>query len=137
MFEITPVPPQSAIRKILAKNSKLSTRERRQGIVGLIQDIAEIMPTHEMSEIILRELETNEYLHKAIEKIQGPEFQAVSEAILAMPEFADLSEKMKSVGIPVDCLMYQLQNLLGWKPSPCDCLASGQIEIDASGEECQ
>lgn len=92
------------------------------------------MPIDEMSAIINKEMETNVYLHRAIAKLQGPEFQAVANGIQAMPEFKDMLENMRSVGLPVDCLMYQLETMLGWESSPCACLASGQMEIIISEE---
>lgn len=97
------------------------TSRRRPGLVGLIEDIMEIMPNEEMARIFTEAYEHNEYVRRAVAKIRGDEFRSVAEAIEAMDEFADLKQRMRALGVDVDCIVCGLKWTLGWLPEECQC----------------
>lgn len=105
LFEIRPHPR-------IARRSPSAFR--RPGLVGLLQDIQEIMPTEEMTRIITEAYRTNEHVRRAVAKIQGDEFRSVAEAIEAMDEFAEIKERMRNIGVDVDCMVCGLKSVLGW-----------------------
>lgn len=116
LFAVEPKPPVAM--------GAAATR-RRSGIIGLMQDIADVMPMNEMAAYLAAEYEHNVYLQRAVAKVRGPEFQSVSDAILAMPEFGELKEHMRGFGVDVDCMICMMQSSLGWlDESECQCEAS-------------
>lgn len=72
------------------------------------------MPTEEMTRIITEAYRTNEHVRRAVAKIQGDEFRSVAEAIEAMDEFAEIKERMRNIGVDVDCMVCGLKSVLGW-----------------------
>lgn len=99
-----------------------------------MKKMLELMPIAEWAEILEVELQTNVYLQGAIAKLQGDEFRAVTEAIEAMPEFLEIAERLRTFGIDVDCLLCQLELLLGWQVGPCVCIDADD-DYSHSGED--
>lgn len=108
LFQVKPRPAPA--RDALPQTS----RSRRPGIVGLWLDLQEIMPLDEMAAYLAAEYERNEFVRRAVEKVRGDEFRAVSEAIQRIPEFDELKEHMRRFGVNVECSMCTLQSTLGW-----------------------
>lgn len=100
---------------------RLSTTRRRPGLVGLFEDIMEIIPTDEIIRIFTDAYQTNESVRRAVAKIKGDEFRRVAEAIEASEEFADLTQRMRTLGLDVDCLVCGLKRTLGWLDVECQC----------------
>lgn len=144
LFEIRPVPPPTptptpaptttpapTLTPSLAQRNIVG---REPGFLGLMNKLLEIMPIDEWAEILEVEIQTNEYLQGAIAKLQGDQFRAVTEDIKAMPEFLEITEHMRTFGIDVDCMICQLESLLGWQVDPCVCMDSSD-ELSISGED--
>lgn len=114
LFDVQPRPPTTMTT---------AGGRRRPGLIGLMQDIADVMPLDEMTAYLAAEYERNEYVKRAVAKVRGPEFKSVAEAIMAMPEFGELKEHMRSFGVDVECMICDMQSSLGWLDGEeCDCL---------------
>lgn len=150
LFEIRPVPPPMPIPTPTPTSTPTPTTiptsaqtpaqrnivGREPGFLGLMNKMLEIMPIDEWAEILEVELQTNVYLQGAIAKLQGDEFKAVTEAIKAMPEFLEITESLRTVGIDVDCMICQLESLLGWQVEPCVvCMETAEIIVNDESDE--
>lgn len=118
LFEIKPVPPPIPTPAPAQRNIV----GREPGFLGLINKMLEIMPINEWAVKLEVALQSNVYLQGAIAKLQGDDFRAVTESIKAMPEFLEITERMRDVGVDVDCMICQLESLLGWQVTPCVCM---------------
>lgn len=98
-----------------------STTRSRPGIIGLAQDIIDILPLEEWQPKFRKLEDSNVSLLTAIHTIKGSLFKDVVAQITQMEEFILLREHLRVLGVPVDCGISRFQKMLGWSYSTCAC----------------
>lgn len=111
MFKLIPIDP----------STPKSTTRTRPGIMGLLQEIVEILPLNEWQPKFADLVEQNEDFRIAIDTVKGDLFKSVVAQIRQMDEFKVLSDNLKSLGVPVDCGISHLERTLNWPYNKCAC----------------
>lgn len=111
LFKVIPIDPSTP---------KSKTRNR-PGVMGLVQDIIDILPLHEWQPKMNELVEHNENVRTAIETVKGDLFKVVVAQTLEMEEFKNLSDSLRVLGLPVDCGISQMQKKLDWPYNTCAC----------------
>ncbi len=109
LYKIIPIDP----------STPKSTTRSRPGFGGLVQDIFEILPWDEWKPKLIDLIEQNEDVRIAIDTVKGNLFKAVVAQIRQMDEFEVLTDKLKALGLQVDCVISRLENTLGWTKNMC------------------
>lgn len=111
LFKVIPIDPSTP---------KSATRSH-PGIMGLFQDIVDILPLDEWQPKFDVLIEYNDNVRIAIDTVKGDTFKVVVAHILQMSEFKMLSDNLKVLGLPVDCGISLLQKKLDWPYNTCAC----------------
>lgn len=116
LFKVIPIDP----------STPKSTTRSRPGIIGLWQDIVDILPMQEWQPKLDNLVERNENVQVAVDTVKGNLSRAVVKQILQMDEFKMIVDNLKALGLPVDCGISEIQKKLGWPYNTCAC---GNISI--------
>lgn len=111
LFKVIPIDP----------STPKSTTRSRPGIMGLLQDIVDILPLNEWQPKFNVLAEYNENVRIAIDTVKGDFFKVVVAQILQMNEFKTLTDNLKVLGLPIDCGISSMQKKLDWPYNTCAC----------------
>jgi len=77
----------------------------RAGLLGLLQDILEVIPTDKIIALMKEKIESDEYVKKGVELMRSEEFKEIVNHVHNLPEYKFMEGELKKMGVPVEKIM--------------------------------
>ncbi|XP_049801965.1 uncharacterized protein LOC126236587 [Schistocerca nitens] len=86
-----------------------------RSIRSMVDEILAILPLDELRALFDEKLQTSPDFKELYDRIRSPEFQSIVETLNSLPEYQELLQKLRDVGIDVDAFIDLIRGLFGLK----------------------
>nr|AYV99603.1 venom polypeptide [Dolopus genitalis] len=94
---------------------ELYAARARPGLVGMIQDMLDVMPLEKMKAHLKEKIENDEYAKKGIALLRSEDFKKMVKLVENLPEFQNMLKELRGMGVDVDKIMELIKKFLGGK----------------------
>lgn len=88
----------------------------RSGFHGMLQDLLNALPSDEIKKTYKKLYDEDEFLQAAVKKLQSEEFRLVGDAIEDLPEYQEMLQKLRDIGVDIDKIIKVVMDFMGWRP---------------------